>query len=172
MSAGQGTHDVRTRGERHNEQGLANKLRRNYFRVLINWSKVKDSGFSELSGIKFPYRRTNPSRLVVDARAIIRAARPFSPAIERVLGRGWLDEFAAAADVLEQSTDVKFGSRHRRVGATAAIESLIKRARVVVSAVNAMVVAHLPEKSPLLDEWKVPLREFRSAGRKRKPSQG
>ena len=131
-------------------------------------AKVKQSGLEKLRPVKFPHRRTNTTALVTNARAAITAARPFSREIDLYIGPGWLDTFAAAADKLEASTDIKAGSRVRRVGATDEIEKLIKRARLSVSVANALVVGHLPDRHPLLAEWKPHVRAFRSAGRKKK----
>lgn len=168
LHVGQNTHDIRARGERHNEGGLSNALRRKFFRVLVDAAKVKQSGLEKLRPIKFPYRRTNTTALVHLARGAIAAARPVTDAIDRYIGPGWLDKFAAATARLEASTDVKVGSRVGRVGATGEIATLIKRARLAVSVVDALVVAHLPERHALLAEWKPLVRAFRSAGRKKK----
>ena len=168
LHIGQNTHDIRARGERYNERGLSNTIRRKFFRVLVDAAKVKKSGLEQLRPIKFPYRRTNTTALVLEARAVITTARPFTREIDRFIGPGWLDKFEAAATRLEASTDMKGGSRVRRVGATGAIDVLIKRARLVVSAVDALVVRHLPDGHALLAEWKSLVRAFRSAGRKKK----
>lgn len=164
----QGSEDYRTRGERHNEQVLANALRLKYFRILTRLSKLKRGPFESLRTIKFPFRRTNTAKLVTDAREAIAIARPLKDAIEKIAGRGWLADFAAATNALQESTTVKLGSRASRVGATGAIEALIKRAGASVAVVNALVVARLPEKSALLTEWQVHVRAFRGAGRKPK----
>ena len=170
LHVGQNTHDIKARGERRNEGALSNALRRKFFRVLVTAAKVKKSGLEKLRPVKFPYRRTNTTALVHQARAVITTARPFTREIERYIAPGWLKQFELAVDKLEASTDVKMGSRVRRVGATGEIEALIKRARLTVGVVDALVVGHLSVRHALLAEWKPLVRAFRSAGRKKKAS--
>src|SRR5690242_10883211 len=51
-----------SRGERHNETVLANRLRRNFFRPIIDAARAMGEKIDLPKSIPFPHRRTNTTR--------------------------------------------------------------------------------------------------------------
>lgn len=166
LALSQGVNAFRTRGERKHEAKLATALRVNFFGPLIAVGKLDEFVGTAIGLIRYPYRRTNTTKLVIAARSAIRVASRWRAKVGRAVAADFLERFAAAADQLEASTGIKGSTRISRTGSTRAIDDRIKWARKVVSAVNALVRAGLDDDDPLLAPWDSLVREFRYPGGK------
>jgi hypothetical protein len=160
----QATHQLGTVGQLQSEKKLARALRRNHINPLVRVAKLAVQDVAELTAVQIPPSRSNNTELATKAIAMANAVEQFEAAL---IAGGLRPDFRprmfAAAQALLDAVSGKKGHRRGRVGATGAIERQIEVCRRVVSAVDSLVKASIPEHDPVLVEWDAVLRDVRGS---------
>jgi hypothetical protein len=158
----QGQSRILARGERDRERRLANALRVKFFRPIVKIVRGQEDELRSLGPIRYPWRRTNTTALATDAHSVAKLVSRKAHVFIRIGMHGqFVARFHAAADELVQSTTAKGAYRGNGVKATKAIALALSEARLVVSALDAMVCAVLEPEDRRLTEWRALLRAFR-----------
>lgn len=160
-------HRIGALGAREQELRLADDLRRKYFRPIVDIQAQRPDELAGLGAIRFPWRRTNSTKLVTMARAVARVVRPRAEVFIAVgLKADFLARMRADAEALKAAVIAKGAHRSGRRKAARAIEQTVAQARRAVRVADAFVLEAVEPDSPLVAEWRQLCRAFRRPARR------
>ena len=154
---------TRAKGERKQELRLANQLRNHHIKPLQKMAVAYKAELPRLGKIAFPWRRSNATVVAQHGRSAVKMVRPFAPVFAKRHRPDFIARMLTAIEALEEATLAKGAAKGGRIRATTAITKTIGEARQVVSAVDAIIGAQLPEHDPILTEWRLLVKAFRRA---------
>jgi len=143
------------RGDRSDELRIARALRRQHMRPLVRIARAKLPSLAKLSSLTLPPLKGNSTALATRAGEMADTVQPHAQVFVAA-GRpvDFLDRLRAAAQDLVQAVGDKAQRRTERVGATDALDKVVRNARHVVGVLDAFVREELDEQEPLLTEWR------------------
>lgn len=158
----QATHQLGHVGGIQSEKRLARALRRFHINPLVKVAQLAVPDVAELTAVQIPPTRSNNTELATKAIAMANAVEAFEgPLTAAGLRADFRPRMIAAAKALLDAVGGKKGHRRGRVGATGAIEKQVEVCRRVVTAVDSLVKAAVPEHDQLLVEWAAVVRDVR-----------
>lgn len=160
----QATHQTGRRGELANERRLARTLRREHIAPIVRVSQLMVPDVAQLEAIRLPRDGSNKTELVTQALALADAVQPYEGELRRGgLTGDFIGELRKVADRVLGAVGGKGAHRRQHIGATSAIDKTAIAMRRVVTAVDALARAAMPEDDPLVKEWASVVRAVRRA---------
>ena len=166
----QGTADRILVGQNSQQRKLAKDLVKSHMAPIAKFARANLRGVPDFSTLSKSGNPLSPKELVTGALTMANAAAPY---VSAMTAGGFpadtVAQLTAAANALNAATIARDNTRHRRVGSTKNIETLIKSGREGVRKIDAVISKQFVSDEAFLASWKSASRVDAKPGSVRKP---
>jgi hypothetical protein len=140
------------------QRGLLSALRRNHMQPIASVARMKARTIPNLKAMTMASQDTPIMSLLAHAHGMAGAAQPYARVfVDAGLAEDFIAKLRAAADAVQASIDTRAAARAQRFAAMETLGQLENGARLVLKALNALIVPILSADvahSGRLAEWR------------------
>lgn len=160
---GQAGHGLLAKGTTQKYFALRSALLRDHMSPIAGIALAELPNTPEVAPLRMPTRRTSAETVFLAAKAMSKAAEPFSQVfIDAGLAPDFLVQLDAAADAMLALVDLRAQTQGRRTGATKGMTDQLRQGRKAIGALDRMLTSALKDDPALLANWKTLKRVRRS----------
>jgi hypothetical protein len=151
----QGSRTRTGRGERSHQVALERSLKRLHLTPIVTFARASLRGVPNFSALTPNVQPLAGDPLVKAANALITAAEPYSATfIEGHFPGDFIAQARLAVNALQTSMETRSHDTVRRIGATKQINESVKRGRLAIAKLDALLARILVSNPRLEVEWR------------------